>query len=104
MFSTMGTGLRINANDIIPSCGLFLTYRGKTYVQHYTIFYSGQYFLVWSSKEKIPFIWWWPSVQGAKTSLYSGFMLKIDCPISNKILASPLLPGPPLFSPTHPHM
>ncbi len=99
MFSTMGTGLRIDADDIIPSCGLFLTYRGEKYVQHYTIFYSGQYFLVWLLKEKIPFIWWWPSVQGVKTSLYSGSMLKIDCPIAHKILASPLLPSLPPFQP-----
>jgi hypothetical protein len=32
LFATMLTGPRINADDITPSCGLFLTCRGEKYV------------------------------------------------------------------------
>jgi hypothetical protein len=50
----MLTDPRKNADDVTPSRGLFLIYRGETYVQYYMMIYSRQYLCVGSLKENIP--------------------------------------------------
>jgi hypothetical protein len=71
LFATMLTDPRMNADDVTPSCGLFLTCRGKKYLQYYIRRSIKQYLCVGSLNAKSPLVLW-PSMQGANlTPLWS---------------------------------
>ncbi len=57
MFTTMLTGPRINADDVTPSNGLYLPWRGKKYVQYYATIHCGQNSLVGSINAKKSLTW-----------------------------------------------
>jgi hypothetical protein len=73
----MSTGLRIDACFVTPLNGLFLTCRGeKKYgvIQYYTMYSIN----MWFFRCKIPYLSWWLSEQGMRTSLHYGPMLRIS--------------------------
>jgi hypothetical protein len=91
LFATMLTGPKINADVLTPPHGLLLTCRGEKYTQFYTIIYSVQYLQVEFSNAKNPLRALVVFSVREQNSLRSSPMLRINCPISNKLLA-PSLP------------
>ncbi len=98
----MLAGPRINADDNSLKWYIF-TFRGEKYKQYYTMIYIDSVY-VWIpiDAKKNPLLVWWPSLR--QTSPHSGPMLKIDCSISHKPLAPPLLQTQLLFKPKCLHM
>jgi hypothetical protein len=100
LFATMLTGPRINTGVVTPSGGLFLTCRGEKYIHYCTIIYSVQYLHVRFPNAKNPLLWVAAFSVRVQTSLHSGPMLNMVCPISHK----PLAPTIPQARPFQSHM
>jgi hypothetical protein len=101
MFTTMLTGPRINADDVTPSNGLHLPWRGKKYVQYYATIHGGQNSLVGSINAKKSFTWGGGHQCKVQTSLHSGPMLKINCHIYRNHWPQPFTQTLPLSAPAY---
>jgi hypothetical protein len=95
LFATMRSGPRINADDIAPSYGLLLTFRGEKYVQYYTVI-QRQYYYVKAVKER-SVTWGGGQHCMMPASLQSDSMLDVNCPIPPNHWPHPF-PKPAPFS------
>jgi hypothetical protein len=58
MFATLLSVPRINADDVTPSHGLFLTCRGEKSIQYYTIIYMDSIYVWGLLMQQIPYLIW----------------------------------------------